>query len=271
MEAQEIISSGLLELYVAGICSAEESLQVQQWVKQYPEVAAELSSIEESIEKYAKAEMTLAPDASVKEKIFARINQGKPVAAVPVVPINENNHISNQSTSFSMWRTAAAAAVLLLLGSAVLNVVLFNKKSTAEANLQQTQHLLSKAEEKTTALEQDMQVVQSKYSQSVSLAGMEAAPEAAAKIFWMKNTGEVFIDASNLPATPAGKKYQLWAFVDGKPKDAGYIVTTKSGSQYQIQKMKTFGKVEAFAVTLEVPGDVPAQEPHGPIFVMGKL
>jgi len=103
----------------------------------------------------------------------------------------------------------------------------------------------------------------------VSLKGLEAAPDAAAKIFWMQNTGEVFIDPSNLPDAPAGKQYQLWAIVDGKPVDAGMILTSKKGDKYRIQKMKTFGKAEAFAVTLEPEKGNPT--PQGPMFVMGKM
>ena len=85
----------------------------------------------------------------------------------------------------------------------------------------------------------------------------------------MKNTGEVYIDPSNLPEAPSGKQYQLWAIVDGKPVDGGLIISTKKGDKYQIQKMKTFGKAEAFAVTLETTGGNPT--PKGDMYVMGKM
>jgi anti-sigma-K factor RskA len=98
---------------------------------------------------------------------------------------------------------------------------------------------------------------------------LEAAPDAAAKIFWMENTGEVYIDPSNLPQTPNGMQYQLWAIVDGKPVDGGMILTSKKGDKYRIQKMKTFGKAEAFAVTLETQAG--NTTPKGPMFVMGKM
>ena len=49
MEINDIISSGLLELYAAGLASQEEAAQVLQWVRQYPEVADELAQIEASL------------------------------------------------------------------------------------------------------------------------------------------------------------------------------------------------------------------------------
>jgi anti-sigma-K factor RskA len=71
----------------------------------------------------------------------------------------------------------------------------------------------------------------------------------------MKNTGEVYVDPTNLPDPAAGKQYQLWAIVDGKPVDAGMISTQKG--VYKIQKMKSFGKAQAFAITLENEGGSP--------------
>ena len=118
-------------------------------------------------------------------------------------------------------------------------------------------------------MEAGMNVVQSKYSVPVSLKGLEASPDAAAKVFWMQNTGEVYIDPSNLPEAPLGKQYQLWGIVDGKPVDGGMILTSTKGDKYRIQKMKNFGKVEAFAVTLETEKGNPT--PKGPMYVMGKM
>lgn len=50
------------------------------------------------------------------------------------------------------------------------------------------------------------------------------------------------------PLFPFGQ-YQLWAIVDCKPVDAGMISTEKG--VYHIQKMRSFGKAQAFAITLE--------------------
>ena len=102
------------------------------------------------------------------------------------------------------------------------------------------------------ALKEDVSVMTNKFAQPVVLSGTDKAPDAVAKIFWMKNTGQVYVDPTNLPQVPAGKQYQLWAIVDGKPLDAGMIKTEKG--IYHIQKMKSFGKADAFAITLEKEG-----------------
>ena len=163
----------------------------------------------------------------------------------------------------------AAASWLLLAGSIALTWQYRNRMQTAETEKENTRNQLLALQSENNYMKQDMQVVQSKYSEPVYLKGLEAAPDAAAKIFWMKNTGEVYIDPSNLPETPQGMQYQLWAIVDGQPVDAGMIITTQANKKYRIQKMKSFGKVDAFAVTLETAGGNPT--PKGAMFVMGKM
>ncbi len=266
MEIQDIISSGLLELYAAGIASETETRQVEEWVAAYPEVAKELKEIVDGFESYAFAR-AMAPSAAVKEKIFARINTNEGGKVIPIQPDAENEF--QQIGRYPYWKMVAAAAVLLLIGSIALNVFTYNKFNHADLNLVALRQTFDSIQQKNIVMAADMDIVQSKYSMPVSLKGLEAAPDAAAKIFWMQNTGEVFIDPSNLPDAPAGKQYQLWGIVDGKPVDGGMILTSKKGDRYRIQKMKTFGKVEAFAVTLEPEkGNL---TPQGPMFVMGKM
>lgn len=244
-------------MHVLGLTSQQEATQVAEWAAQYPEVKAELESIEKSMEAYAMAH-AIEPSAAGKRNVTAAIeNKQQQVPAAIVKSISP------------VWKYAAAASVLLLLGSLYFNMTYYSKLKTAETDLKNSNEQLVVANDKLRGMNSDMDVVKNKYSQAVSLNGMDAAPEAAAKVFWMKNTGDVYIDPSNLPETPAGMQYQLWAIVDGKPVDGGMIITTKKGDSYHIQKMKNFGRAEAFAVTLESAGGNPT--PKGDMYVMGKL
>lgn len=261
MKEQEIISSGILELYALGLASQEESTQVEGWMRLYPTIAEEMITIQTAMENYAFMH-AVEPTSELKESIFANINTSTIIAhtdeeeIMPAKVIGMNAGVK--------W--LAAAAVLLLIGSTVFNVVFFTKYKASESARAEVESQMLAQQKKTREMESDMSVVQNKYSQPVALQGLEAAPDAAAKIFWMKNTGEVYVDPSNLPALPTGKQYQLWAFVDGKPVDAGMISPEK---KYRIQKMKSFGKAEAFAITLEDTGGNP--QPKGQVYVMGKI
>jgi len=71
LNKEDIISSGLLELYALGLTSPEEQMQVEEGLKLYPEVRQELEAIELSLESYAQAN-AIEPSADVKNKIFER-------------------------------------------------------------------------------------------------------------------------------------------------------------------------------------------------------
>lgn len=266
MEVNNIISSGLLELYAAGLATQEEAAQVQQWVRQYPEVADELAAIEASLASYAQAN-ALQPDASVKEKILQKIKEGDTAKVIPLTTAQESQ--PKVVTISTAWKNVAAAAILLLIGSTLFNIVQFNKNKAVNDELALSkQQAAALAQEKLqlqgekSEINKYVETARNKYSQSVSVTGLNAA-DSSAKIFWMKNTGDVFVDPANLPALPSDKQYELWAIVDGAPVNAGIIINTAKGT-YRIQQMKAFGaavKVQAFAVSVEPKSTTPAVKP----------
>ncbi len=167
MEAKDIISSGILELYALGIASQEEVVQVEQWLLSYPEVKEELYHIENTIEEYAKAN-AVEPSATLKERIINKIDFDKSVTADTIHSSNVLTPVSNNKTdqkvytisTFFKW--AAAACFVLLLGSLALNYSYFNKYKAAKSDLQVAQTELSKTKEVASAMSHDMDVVTDK-------------------------------------------------------------------------------------------------------------
>ncbi len=273
MELKEFISSGLLELYITGLTSEEETLQVEQWAEKYPEVSNEIADLQNIMETYALAEAIspdvelkekilakIQPDDSVKDKIFSRIQPSNQEPFTVIKPSQTVTKITPIHSIPSYLKWAVAASVILLLGSLIFNYSYYNKYKGTSRELQTAQQELQKQQQIVEETNRDLGVMTDKFAIPVVLNGTENSPEALAKIFWMKNTGDVYVDPTNLPVCPAGKQYQLWAIVDGKPVDAGMIpitVKTENGVIH-IQKMKSFGKAQAFAITLEKTGGSPA-------------
>ena len=255
MNINDIISSGLLELYAMGLSSPEETTQVEAWVIEYPEVKKELLEIEMSLESYAQAN-AMAPSASLKEKIISQTNPGVKENKLSFTKTGTDKAEPFIYRTPSYFKLLAAAMLVLLIGSIILNYSYYNKYQSANSDLQVAQQKIAEKDSLTLAMNRDIGVMTDKNAQSVVLNGTPHSPESLAKIFWMRNTGDVYVDPSNLPAVPAGKQYQLWAIVDGKPISGGMISTEKG--IYHIQKMKSFGKADAFAITLEKAGGSPA-------------
>jgi hypothetical protein len=279
VKIEDIISSGLLELYALGMASPEETQQVEEWLSKYPEAVKELDQIQASMESYAQAH-AIPPPPELKTKVLQEVGvpasdtSDKPGAAV--IPMSSEKAPAASYTIRSYFKWAAVACFILLLGSLALTYVYYNRYTEANSQLALERSRASEMDrqialERSRASEMDRQIslMTDRYAQPVSLDGTPKAPEASAKVFWMKNTGEVYVAPGSLPTPPPGKQYQLWAMIDGKPVDAG-LITTKKGSTYSIQKMKSFGKVEAFAITLEKEGGSPTPDLDN-LYVIGKM
>ena len=237
-----------------GISSAAESREVEAWAVAYPEVAAEITAIQEGLESYA-ATHAIAPGAGVKEKLFATINKASVADTRNVIVKDMGTAAGAKIRSISpAWKYAAAASIVLLTGSMIFNYTFYNKYTTANKELSSTQELLAQEKDHISKIKHDMDIVHNRYSMAVGLKGMDKTPDATAKIFWMQDTHEVMIDASNLPDAPAGKQYQFWAIVDGTPVNGGMIITNDKGIKFHMQQMKSFGKAQFFAISLEKEG-----------------
>src|SRR5262249_31939423 len=161
--------SGILEMYTAGLTTAEENLQVQQYVLQYPEVAAELAAIEAGIESYATG-MQLQPDPSVRQKVLARISEGSSNAKV--IPLTSSRTTAKVIPVAFNWKRIAAAAILLLICSSVFNFIQFKTNDTISKELQQSQELAKNLDQKNSEMSNYLEMVQSRFSTPVSLTSM---------------------------------------------------------------------------------------------------
>jgi Anti-sigma-K factor rskA len=276
LEVNDIISSGLLELYVLGKTTAQETEQVLSWKALHPEVAAELLAIEDSLEQldFAKA---VTPSVNTKQQLFAAIKKENTNVTIAdntrveqaiVKPISTTiapvKNISNN------YKYATAASVALLVGSLVFNMSTYSKYNKANDALAAAEKKIAASNDDLAAMQKQLEVPLNNAAQAVVLKSTDKLqPNNTAKIFWIKNTNEVYVEPSGLPEAPKGFQYQLWAIVDGKPVDAGMISLDKS-KKYNIQKMKSFGKAQAFAITLEKEGGSPTPTMEK-MFVMSNI
>ncbi len=124
MDIQAYIDSGVIESYVLGMAEAQEAAQLEQLSHQYPEIRKAIDAFETALEKTALAN-AMPPPENAKRKLLALLENEFVKEAAIVVPIKKN---------FSFMKYVAAASVILLLGSATLNVYFYTQfKSTSTA------------------------------------------------------------------------------------------------------------------------------------------
>src|SRR5258708_3745888 len=102
----------------------------------------------------------------------------------------------------------------------------------------------------------------------IDLAGQPAAPSASARALWSRSRGLVFT-ATNLPAPPPGRAYQLWVLTaQPAPMSAGMLTLDANGRvAAMIQTPVDMPAPIAMAVTLEPAAGVVS--PTGDKYLVG--
>lgn len=249
MDIKAYIESGVIESYVLGMADAQEAAELLQLSAQHPEIKQAITAFEASLEKSALAN-AVNPPASVKEKLFAGLqNEFAAEKTTPKV-------VAISSGSINWLKYVAAASVILLIGSSVLNVYYFNKfneVNTKYASLLNDKNSLEASinvyKTKTLDIYNSMQLMSDPMMIKVSMKGIKGKEDDLATVFWDKKTKDVYLLANKLPQTPEDKQYQLWAIVDGKPVDAGLLNDCNG-----LCRLKNIPNAQMFAITLERRG-----------------
>jgi len=250
LDIKAYIESGVIESYVLGMAEAQEAAELEQLSHQYPEIRNAIDAFEAALEKTALAN-AMPPPAEQKRKILALLENDPAVEPQTMAPIVK---------TFSLLRYVAAASVILLLGSATLNVYFytqFKSASTAyQALLVEKNSLLAEnqnTQTKVLDMYESMQMMSDPTVAKVSMPGIKGHENSLVTVFWDTKSRDVYLLTNKLPEAAPDKQYQLWAIVDGKPVDAGVI-----GSCAGLCKMKNIPKASLFAITLEKKGGSPA-------------
>lgn len=99
----------------------------------------------------------------------------------------------------------------------------------------------------------------------VSLQGVAGKENDRATVYWNPKTRNVYVQPDHLPGAPAGRQYQVWALVNGKPIDAGLLENDNG-----LCRVKPIEKAQAFAITLEKAGGSPTPT-MSQLYVMGNV
>jgi anti-sigma-K factor RskA len=249
---KEYIESGIIERFVMGETTEEQTREVMAYAKQYPEIQEEIEAVENALINLAELN-SHQPKEKTRDLLFDKIFQeGNDVAASPVLQVTK----PKAATFTKRYLVAASVA---LLASVVLNLMLYNRLKESEETVmalntekKQFASILASEMSDYVALQEQMNKINSMDVVQVKLGGLKLIPEASAIVYYNTQNREVYLHVNKLPAAPQDKQYQLWAIVDGKPVDAG--VFDAEAMNAALLKMKDSNLPAAFAVTIEKKG-----------------
>ena len=308
MNIQAYIESGILEEYVLGTVSSQEKQEVECMSHIYPEIKEELMRTESALEQYALKHQTPPPaslketlfaqmnfDEVTEEPESTELTSAEPtlvqaddnIKKLPVENdlIAETQPVSAQEVYADMTTANGGATVIypswakFAVAASILFAILFGWSALQMSGVKKQNEQYA-ADMDMLKSDMDAMKKEAQYKEAlaslyrnpnhkvVRMAGLEKSPESVVAAIWDVKTNDVLLDVQNLPAAPAGKQYQLWTIVDGKPVDMG-VLDQEFSNKVLKMKQANPGAV-AFAITLEKTGGSPSPTMED-MFVMGKV
>jgi anti-sigma-K factor RskA len=245
MDTKEYIASGILELYVYGLLSEAENIEVSTMAKNHPEINDEIIAIEKAIVALSSS---FSPFHSVAN--FEKIKSKLELKHSDVIQMKP-------ATNWSQYMGWAAAIVLMVGIGYQYNQQ--NQSNNQVVTIGNEKDKLTKElntlEQKNKAVETSLAVIRDDKNTVVALSGQAVNPKSFAKVYWNKETKVVYVDAAGLPEPPKGMVYQVWALKLNPltPTSIGLLDNFDSNNQ-KIFAVEDAENAEAFGITLEPAG-----------------
>ncbi|MBT8292576.1 MAG: anti-sigma factor [Eudoraea sp.] len=200
------LDTDLLEKYLLGTTSPEETMQVERYIAMYPAVRKTYNELQENLETFAKLHALKTPEG-LKAKIL--------------------NRIKAQNTGrrkFQRYAIAASIAALLFAGSSYFfwnqnqnlqdeNVIVNNRIRTLEEDMK----------EQLEDVRNQFIVLNNPQTKKYAVNGNKKAKELKAVAYINPVKKLSYINVRNLPNLPDNQCYQMWAEVNGKMVNLGVI------------------------------------------------
>jgi anti-sigma-K factor RskA len=259
-----------LGAFVLGALTPAEQAEVRAHLAACEECAAEVRALQPAVDALAWSVERVDPPAAVRQRILSSI-------ATPTVTSDARRSGAAPSRSLLPWLATAASFALSVALSAYASQ-LRGRVQTLERELrdailqvQAGERLTAQARLVATDAQRQLSVLAAPDVAHVDLKGQAVAPQASARALWSRSRG-LLLAASNLPALPPGRTYQLWVLSGRIPpiSDGWVFKTDASGSvTTMFATPATLPAPTAMAVSIEPEGGTTA--PTGALYLVGSL
>ena len=238
-----------LALYALGALQGEERQAVEKHLEECSACRQELAKLQGDMALLAFSVSGPRPPARSRERLMAAITKERRTPQFP-------------RAGWTWWNVVGWAAAV----TAIAIVILFRQQNT---DLRQRVKELE-----TNSAKQDQQLLEAKQLLSVlsspdavrfTLVAGKTPPQPQGKAIYVRGSGTLVFLASNLPAIPPQKTYELWLIpTNGAPIPAGTFKPDARGAAAVIHPpLPTGVEAKTFAITIEPEGGSsrPSSEP----------
>ncbi len=209
MNIENYISTGIIEQYVMGLCTAQEKIELE--LLRQKDAILDKAIINFEIELESKMmRNAFLPGVNTDDKILQTLQSlGTPVVAMQT----EDKKIKRLS-----WIKIVAAASVLLFGvSTFFNYTQYKENKTQAAELAVKNNLPSSLPLANYNILKDPTIT------PVAMIGQGYHAICRCTMFWDKKTGKAYVMIHHLVPSGENYDYQLWANVNGKQVSVGMI------------------------------------------------
>ncbi len=241
-----------LALYALGSLPAGERASIESHLEDCPGCNTELEQLRGDMALLALSTVGPAPPRHARQRLLSAIESETRLRLVP------------QRRAWWMPVPWLAAAAMLLVAA-----LLWRQNSALQRDLAR---LRSDSLEQQIQLQQARDVVVTLTATDalrVTLVAAKTPPQPQGKAIYLRDRASLVFLASNFPALPAQKAYELWLIpADGPPIPAGVFKPDAHGSATVVNPPLPAGtQAKAFAITVEPESGSTA--PTMPIIMMG--
>ncbi|WP_378172552.1 anti-sigma factor domain-containing protein [Aquimarina sp. SS2-1] len=245
MDRNTIKDKGILEQYLLGELSEEQSKEIENILKEDQDLREYYTKMEDDMERMT-IENAISPPAQVKTDLLKQVeNSGN-------TPKKKALSLAKEKRQPYNFAIAASLAALFLMSSGWLYNKWQNTEQTMITLQQETNYLknrLVNLEGNYKETDRWYQAINKPEVIQLVLKGNQKSPNSAAIAYVNHQDKEVILNAKGLSKLHQDKTYQMWADVDGEMIDMGVIPSDK-----EMIVMKYIEKTESLNITIEPAG-----------------
>jgi len=238
MNAHEQIADDLA-LYALGALTGEERRVVEKHLQDCSACRRELEQLRGDAVLLALSASGPKPPTRSRERLMAAI--AKEPRRVPQIRSQERRH---PWAAFA-WIAAAAAVVIAVL--------LVHQNTNLRRRLAEVETNSKKQDQQLLEAKQFLATLTSPDAQHFTLVAGKLPPQPQGKAIYVRSSGMLVFLASNMPAIPPQKAYELWLIpTSGAPIPAGLFKPDAHGAATVIKPpLPTGVEAKTFAITVE--------------------
>lgn len=211
---QTLINSGLIDRYILGDTSIAESVEVEHYISEYPEIESEYNRLQNNLEILTKSNAIEAPK-HILEAILVAIEE-KPVRSIEAAKHR------------TPWYSIAAS--LAAIGFALMSFLQYQQKmSLIDENnkvVEEIYDLRSDIQDNNNRLDNVMlqfQKLNNPETEKYVLRGNSRAKDLKTVAYINQIDKTSMIDVVSLPKLPKEQQYEIWAELQDKMVSLGIL------------------------------------------------